>query len=152
MSHASATSWVQVPTVLRKAPVQSLLKLGMARADAKPGRRASQVVPVSDFGGSVYCGVAFPCPGCGAPVSGSLELGALRCGSCAALLRSSVASDDGETRSYDVAVSGRPETRRRVFVPWDARQERRLSTWLLWATLLTLGSIVALFALARFWR
>ena len=85
-------------------------------------------------------------------MAGSLELGVLRCENCAALLRSNVASDDGRTRAYEVQVSGRPETRRRVQLPWDARQTERLSAWLAWATLLTLGLVAALFALALVWR
>ncbi len=47
---------------------------------------------------------------------------------------------------------GRPETRLRVEVAWDEGQQRRLSAWLLWSSLLTLLLVVALYALARLVR
>jgi hypothetical protein len=49
-----------------------------------------------------------------------------------------------------VEVVGRPETRRRVEIPWDEDQGRRLAVWLLWSSLVTTGLVVLLYALARF--
>ena len=45
MSQASATSWVHVPMLLRKAPIQSSRKFRYANPLRKPGRaiRASQI-------------------------------------------------------------------------------------------------------------
>jgi len=51
-----------------------------------------------------------------------------------------------------VEVAGRPETRRRVEVPWDERERSRLRTWLFWSSALTLSLVLALYALARFLR
>jgi hypothetical protein len=51
--------------------------------------------------------------------------------------------------TYEVELAGRPETRRRVVVPWNEGDERRLARWLLWATLLTLGLVGLLYAAAR---
>jgi hypothetical protein len=48
-----------------------------------------------------------------------------------------------------VEVTGRPETRRRIVVPWTADESRRLRAWLAWSTVLTLGLVVVLYALAR---
>jgi hypothetical protein len=39
-----------------------------------------------------------------------------------------------------------------VEVPWDEAQRRRLAAWLLWASLVTVGLVVLLYALARWTR
>lgn len=44
---------------------------------------------------------------------------------------------------------GRPETARRVEIPWDEAERRRLSTWLLVASVVTVALVLVLFALAR---
>jgi hypothetical protein len=50
---------------------------------------------------------------------------------------------------FEVRVVGRPETARRVQVPWDEAERRRLSTWLLLASVVTVGLVLVLFLLAR---
>ena len=91
----------------------------------------------------------FPCPGCGAAVARSPEAWALRCPSCGGVVRSRVV-DGGETaRVYEMEITGRPETRTRVSVPWTPDEGRRLRAWLAWSTALTLGLIVVLYVLAR---
>ena len=55
----------------------------------------------------------------------------------------------GPGRQYDVEVTGRPETRRRVSVEWTEDESRRLRAWLAWSTVLTLGLVGVLYALAR---
>ena len=94
----------------------------------------------------------FPCPGCDAPIDARPERFALRCPACGALLRSRAAETSGPAPAYEVEVSGRPETRRRVEVPWNEAQQRRLSGWLLWASALTVGLVLVLYALARLLR
>ena len=76
---------------------------------------------------------------------------ALRCPSCRAVLRSRTAEgENGPT--FDVEVVGRPETRRRVEVQWDEAQRRRLGSWLLWSSALTLGLVLVLYLVARWYR
>lgn len=91
----------------------------------------------------------FPCPGCGAPIARHPERWALRCAACGALLRARPAEGGGFHPAYEVEVAGRPETRRRVEVPWDEAQGRRLAAWLFWSTLITVGLVLVLYALAR---
>jgi hypothetical protein len=55
----------------------------------------------------------------------------------------------GPTPLFEVQVTGRPETLRRVEIPWDDRERHRLSTWLLAASFLTVALVVVLFVLAR---
>lgn len=52
-------------------------------------------------------------------------------------------------RTFEVEVTGRPETRRVVEVPWSPADQTRLRTWLVWSTAITLGLIGVLYALAR---
>jgi hypothetical protein len=60
---------------------------------------------------------------------------------------------DGQDRPrFDVEVAGRPETRRRVEVQWDEAQHRRLGSWLLWSSVLTLGLVLVLYLVARWYR
>ena len=94
----------------------------------------------------------FPCPGCGAPVTTSPERFALRCPSCGALLRSRPAETSGPLPAFDVEVAGRRETRKRVELPWDEAQRRRLARWLAVSAVVTLALVVVLFALARLAR
>jgi hypothetical protein len=96
--------------------------------------------------------VPFPCPACDAPVDASPARPATRCGSCGAVLRSRPAEADGGAPAFDVEVAGRPGVRRRVEVPWDEGQRRRLSRWLLVASAVTLALVVVLYALARLAR
>jgi hypothetical protein len=96
--------------------------------------------------------VPFPCPACDAPVDASPARPATRCGSCGAVLRSHPAEADGRAPAFDVEVAGRPGVRRRVEVPWDEGQRRRLSRWLLVASAVTLALVVVLYALARLAR
>jgi len=49
-----------------------------------------------------------------------------------------------------VEVAGRPETRRRVELPWDEAERRRLRAWLVWSSAITVSLVLALYALARF--
>jgi hypothetical protein len=48
-----------------------------------------------------------------------------------------------------VHVVGRPEVRRRVEIPWNAAQRRRLVGWLVGASIVTLALVLILFVLAR---
>jgi hypothetical protein len=96
--------------------------------------------------------VPFSCPGCGAPLSGGVDVIVRRCPSCGALLRSHPAESGGPAPAFDVEVAGRPETRRRVELPWDEAQRRRLFRWLALSTALTLGLVLALLAIALFVR
>lgn len=93
--------------------------------------------------------MTFPCPGCAAPLPGSPRF-VSRCASCGSLIRGRARDDAGDRRTYDVEVAGRPETRRTVEVPWSPSDQARLRSWLVWSTVVTLGLIGVLFALARF--
>lgn len=93
--------------------------------------------------------MGFACPGCGATLERNLEVPLVRCGACGRLLRSRTVETGGDVPLYEVEVAGRPETRRRVEVPWDAAQARRLRAWLLWSSAVTLGLVALLYALAR---
>jgi hypothetical protein len=55
-------------------------------------------------------------------------------------------------RAYEIEVAGRPETRRRVEVPWTAAEAERLRRWLFWSTVITLALVGVLFAAARWAR
>ena len=95
----------------------------------------------------------FDCPGCGQAIDRSPATLALRCPHCRRVLRSRAVDTGGETeRTYDVEVSGEPQTRRRVTVPWTPDEARRLRRWLAWSTGLTLGLVVVLYAAARWAR
>ena len=50
---------------------------------------------------------------------------------------------------FEVQVAGRPETARRVEVPWGDAERRRLSVWLFVASVVTVALVLVLFALAR---
>jgi DNA-directed RNA polymerase subunit RPC12/RpoP len=94
--------------------------------------------------------VPFACPGCGAAVLQSPERWALRCPSCRRVIRARPADASGEgTRAYDVEITGQPETRRRIELPWTSEEAARLRRWLLWSTVLTLALVAILFAAAR---
>ncbi len=94
----------------------------------------------------------FACPGCEARIERSLERPLLRCPSCGAVLRSRPVDTSGPAPTFEVFVAGRKETGRRVEVPWDEQQRRRLGAWLLWSTAVTLGLVLVLFLLARLLR
>jgi hypothetical protein len=55
----------------------------------------------------------------------------------------------GPVPIFEVQVVGRPETLQRVEIPWDEAQRRRLSSWLLVASVVTIALVLVLFALAR---
>jgi hypothetical protein len=92
--------------------------------------------------------MAFGCPACGAPIDGSPAAWLRRCPGCKAWLRSRAAETGTDVIAYDVEAAGRPSTRRRVEAPWTAADQRRLRSWLAWSTVLTLGLVIVLLALA----
>jgi len=96
--------------------------------------------------------VAFPCPGCGAPIDEGPDRLFLRCPSCSARLRCRAIDAGGLHPTFEVEVAGRPETRRPVPLPWDESQRRRLSRWLVASTAATVGLVLVLFLLARLLR
>jgi hypothetical protein len=55
----------------------------------------------------------------------------------------------GPVPVFEVQVTGRPETLRRVEIPWDEAARRRLSAWLLVASVVTVALVLVLFVLAR---
>ena len=91
----------------------------------------------------------FDCPGCGAAIDASPDRLGLRCPACGGVIRARAVETSGGAAEFDVEVTGRPETRRRIAVSWTAGESRRLRAWLAWATVLTLGLVVVLYALAR---
>jgi hypothetical protein len=94
--------------------------------------------------------VAFPCPGCDAVVPHSPEAWAIRCPSCKGVIRARpLDAFTGDTRAYEVQMTGRPETRRRIEIPWTDQEAGQLRRWLLWSTVLTLALVGVLFAAAR---
>jgi hypothetical protein len=93
--------------------------------------------------------VSFPCPACGAPVDGRPDRLFLKCATCRARLRSRAVGTDGANPAFEVHVLGRPETRRRVELPWDETERRRLAGWLVAASIVTVGLVLVLFVLAR---
>ncbi len=96
--------------------------------------------------------MAFECPGCGARLDRSPAWWATTCPSCRRVIRSRAADTSGPDPAYDVEIAGRPETRRRITVAWTPEEARRLRRWLAWATALTLGLVVVLYAAARWAR
>ena len=93
--------------------------------------------------------VSFPCPGCDAPIDARPDRFVLRCPACRAVLRSRAVDATGAAPAFDVEVTGRPETRRRVEVAWNEAQRHRLSSWLLVASIVTAALVLVLFLLAR---
>ena len=91
----------------------------------------------------------FPCPGCGESITASPERWGLRCPACRRVLRARALDTSGPERLYEVEVTGQPATRQRIAVAWTADESRRLRGWLAWSTVLTLGLVVVLYALAR---
>jgi hypothetical protein len=85
-------------------------------------------------------------------VDGSPDRFARRCPSCGALLRSRPAETSGPAPAFEIEVAGRPETRRRVDLPWDEAQRRRLSRWLVVSAAVTVALVLVLFVLARLLR
>jgi hypothetical protein len=73
----------------------------------------------------------------------------LRCDSCGARLRRRSVETSGPNPVFEVEVAGRPETRLRVELPWDEAARRRLSVWLLVASVVTVALVLVLFLLAR---
>jgi predicted RNA-binding Zn-ribbon protein involved in translation (DUF1610 family) len=93
--------------------------------------------------------VSFPCPECGASVDGRPDRLLLTCTACGARLRSRAVDAGGPAPVFEVQTVGRPETRRRVEIPWDEPQRRRLAGWLFVASVVTVGLVLVLFVLAR---
>jgi hypothetical protein len=93
--------------------------------------------------------VSFACPACDAGIAARPERPALRCPSCGALLRSRPVDTNGPAPVFEVEVVGRKGIRRRVELPWDEGQRRRLAAWLLWSSVVTLGLVLVLYVLAR---
>lgn len=92
----------------------------------------------------------FACPGCNATVERNPEAWALRCPACRRVIHArAVDVFSGDVRAYEVEITGRPETRRRIEVPWTDQEAARLRRWLLWSTVLTLALVGVLFAAAR---
>jgi hypothetical protein len=77
---------------------------------------------------------------------------ALRCPACGAVIRARPLETSGAAPAFEVFVAGRRETLRRVEVPWDEPQRRRLAAWLLWSSAVTLGLVLVLLVLARLLR
>jgi hypothetical protein len=96
--------------------------------------------------------VSFPCPGCLAAIDASLFAWLPRCPACGGRVRARPVEAAAGTRTYEVEIVGRPETRRTVEVPWTAADHRRLTRWLFWSSLITLGLVGVLFLLALFAR
>ena len=94
----------------------------------------------------------FPCPGCDAPIAARPERFFLRCPACGAVIRSRPLDTSGAAPAWEVYVAGRRDTLRRVEVPWDEPQRRRLAGWLLWASAVTIGLVLVLLVLARLLR
>ena len=95
----------------------------------------------------------FPCPGCQAVIDRSPEAWALRCPACGRVIRArALDAVSGDVRAYEVQITGRPETRRRIEVPWSDQETARLRQWLVWSTVLTLALVAVLFAAARWAR
>jgi len=94
--------------------------------------------------------VPFPCPGCRASIDRSPEAWALRCPACRSVIRArALDAVSGDLRAYEVEITGRPETRHRIEVPWTEGEAARLRRWLVWSTVLTLALVGVLFAAAR---
>jgi hypothetical protein len=93
--------------------------------------------------------VSFACPACDAGIDARPDRPALRCPSCGALLRSRPVDADGPAPVFEVEALGRGGAHRRVEVPWDESQRRRLAAWLLWSSVVTLGLVLVLYLLAR---
>ena len=92
----------------------------------------------------------FPCPGCQAAIDRSPEAWVLRCPACGRVIRARATDAvSGDVRAYEIEITGRPETRRRIEVPWTDQETARLRQWLVWSTVLTLALVAVLFAAAR---
>jgi hypothetical protein len=86
-------------------------------------------------------------------VRASPESWILRCPACRRALRARPADPGREGMlAYEVEVAGRPETRRRIEVPWTEAESSRLRGWLVWSTVVTLALVAVLFAAARWAR
>jgi hypothetical protein len=92
--------------------------------------------------------VPFPCPGCSTTVDRSPDAWLLRCRACGRAIRSRPVGGPPEVRAFAVQIMGRPETRRRVEIPWQETDRRRLAAWLLWSSVVTVGLVFLLYALA----
>jgi hypothetical protein len=83
-------------------------------------------------------------------VTRSPEAWAIRCPSCGGVIRArALDAFSGQRRAYEIQMTGRPETRRRIEIPWTEQEAGQLRRWLLWSTVLTLALVGILFAAAR---
>jgi hypothetical protein len=92
--------------------------------------------------------MGFPCPGCESTVERSPDAWLLRCPDCRRAIRSRPVDGPPDVRVFDVEIAGHPETRRRVHLPWHEADRRRLGAWLIWSSIVTLGLVLLLYALA----
>ena len=127
---------------------------GQERGQGDAAEARDGIAGDGDPGGAghslLYSSVPFACPGCGAVVTRSPEAWAIRCPSCGGVIRARALDAFRARRARTrVQITGRPETRRRVEVPWSDEEAARLRRWLLWSTVLTLALVVVLFAAAR---
>jgi hypothetical protein len=65
------------------------------------------------------------------------------------MIRSRALEASGDTLAYEVELAGRPGTRKRIEIPWNASLRRHLRAWLAWSSAITLGLVAVLYALAR---
>lgn len=65
------------------------------------------------------------------------------------MIRCRALDASGDVLAYEVELAGRPETRKRIELAWDASLRGQLRAWLAWSSVLTLGLVLVLYALAR---
>lgn len=94
----------------------------------------------------------FSCPACGEAIDAQPDRLLLRCPRCGVLLRCRPLDSDGLAPAFEVFAAGKRETRRRIELPWDEPQRRRLALWLSCSSAATLGLILVLYVLARLLR
>ena len=95
--------------------------------------------------------MAFPCPGCESSVEANPESWFIRCESCGKLIRSRAHSSTETARGYEIEIVGQPKTRRRIEVPWTRTQQAHLERRLIVFSLATVGLVVLLYLVARWW-
>ncbi len=84
-------------------------------------------------------------------VEASPESWFFRCRSCGKLIRSRASSSSETARVYEIEIVGRPQTRRRIELPWTQTQQARLERRLLGFSLVTVSLVILLFLIARWW-
>ena len=91
------------------------------------------------------------CPGCGTALETDPERWFFRCSSCRKLIRCRAASSSENTRVYEIEIVGRPQTRRRVEMPWTGSQQAQLERRLVGFSLATVSLVILLYLAARWW-